>query len=71
MEEHGANFPELPLDLVEGEEEYEVEQVLSSRQHGCRKKLQYLLKWRGYSQAHDSWELVEQVHAPELVDRFH
>jgi hypothetical protein len=31
MEEHGANFPEPPLDLVEGEEEYEVEQVLDSR----------------------------------------
>jgi hypothetical protein len=71
MEEHGINFPELPPDLVEGEEEYEVEQVLNSRRHGRRKKLQYLLRWRGYSQAHDSWEPAEQVHAPELVDRFH
>jgi hypothetical protein len=44
---------------------------LNSRQYGCGKKLQYLLKWRGYSQAHDSWEPAEQVHAPELVDRFH
>jgi hypothetical protein len=33
--------------------------------------LQYLLKWRGYFQAHDSWEPAEQVHVPELVDRFH
>jgi hypothetical protein len=31
MEEHGVNFPEPPPDLVEGEEEYEVEQVLDSR----------------------------------------
>jgi hypothetical protein len=30
-EVHGANFPEPPPDLVEGEEEYEVEQVLDSR----------------------------------------
>jgi hypothetical protein len=29
------------------------------------------IKWRGYSQAHNSWEPTEQVHAPELVDRFH
>jgi hypothetical protein len=71
MEEHGVNFPEPPPDLVEGEEEYEVEQVLGSRRHGCRKKLQYLLRWKGYSQAHDSWESADQVHAPELVDRFH
>jgi hypothetical protein len=71
MEEHGTNFPEPPPDLVEGKEEYEVKQVLGSRQHGHRKKLQYLLKWRGYSQAHDSWEPAEQVHMLELVDRFH
>jgi hypothetical protein len=71
MEEHSVNFPELPPDLAEGEEEYEVEQVLDLRQHGHGKKLQYLLKWRGYSQAHDSWEPAKQVHAPELVDRFH
>ena len=31
MEEHGANFLEPPPDVVEGEEEYEVEQVLDSR----------------------------------------
>jgi hypothetical protein len=31
MEEHGANFPEPPPDLVEGEEEYKVEQVLNLR----------------------------------------
>jgi hypothetical protein len=30
-EEHGENFPELPPDLVEREEEFEVEQVLASR----------------------------------------
>jgi hypothetical protein len=70
-EEHGENFSEPPPDLVEGEEEYKVEQVLDSRRHGRGKKLQYLLKWRGYSQAHDSWEPAEQVHAPELVDKFH
>jgi hypothetical protein len=31
MEEHSINFPELLPDLIEGEEEYEVEQVLDSR----------------------------------------
>ena len=30
-EEHGANFLEPPPDIIEGEEEYEVEQVLDSR----------------------------------------
>jgi Chromo (CHRromatin Organisation MOdifier) domain len=48
-----------------------VEDILGSRRHGRRKKLQYLLKWKGYSHAHDSWEPADQVHAPQLVDKFH
>jgi Chromo (CHRromatin Organisation MOdifier) domain len=71
MEEHGENFPEPPPDLVEGEEEFEVEQVLASRRHGCGKRLQYLLRWKGYSQAHDSWEPANQVHVEELIKEFH
>jgi hypothetical protein len=31
MEEHGANFPEPPPDLMKGEEEYKVKEVLNSR----------------------------------------
>jgi hypothetical protein len=30
-EEHGVNYPEPPPELIEGEEEYEVEEVLESR----------------------------------------
>jgi Chromo (CHRromatin Organisation MOdifier) domain len=71
MKEHGVNYPEPPPDLIEGEEEYEVEEVLGSRRHGRGKKLQYLLKWKGYSHAHDSWEPADQVHAPQLIDNFH
>jgi Chromo (CHRromatin Organisation MOdifier) domain len=70
-EEHGINYPEPPPDLIEGEEEYEVEDILGSRRHGHGKKLQYLLKWKGYSHTHDSWEPAEQVHAPLLIDKFH
>jgi RNase H-like domain found in reverse transcriptase/Integrase zinc binding domain/Chromo (CHRromatin Organisation MOdifier) domain len=71
MEEHGENFPEPPPDLVEGEEEFKVEQILASRQHGHGKKLQYLLRWKGYSQAHNNWEPADQVHAEDLIERFH
>jgi hypothetical protein len=53
-EEHGENYVQLPPELVEGREEYKVEQVLNSRHTGHAKKLQYLLRWKGYSRAHDS-----------------
>jgi hypothetical protein len=53
-EKHGPNFAELPPELIEDQEKYEVEQVLASRLYGCWKKLQYLIRWKGYSHAHDS-----------------
>jgi Chromo (CHRromatin Organisation MOdifier) domain len=70
-EEHGPNFPEPPPELIEEQEEYEVEQVLASRLHGRWKKLQYLIRWKGYSHAHDSWASADDVHAPDLVQAFH
>jgi hypothetical protein len=30
-EEHGDNFAQPPLELIDGQEEYEVEQVMNSR----------------------------------------
>jgi hypothetical protein len=55
MEEHGENLMQPPPELIEGQEEFEVEQILNSRRMGCAKKLQYLLWWKGYSHVHDSW----------------
>jgi Chromo (CHRromatin Organisation MOdifier) domain len=71
MEEHGPNLAEPPPELIEEQEEYEVEQVLASRLYGRWKKLQYLIRWKGYSHAHDSWALADDVHAPDLVQAFH
>jgi Integrase zinc binding domain/Chromo (CHRromatin Organisation MOdifier) domain len=71
MEEHGPNFAEPPLELIEEQEEYKVEQVLALRLYGCWKKLQYLIRWKGYSHAHDSWVSADDVHAPDLVQAFH
>ena len=43
-EEHGENFTQPPPGLVEGQEEYEVEQIIDSRRWGRARKLQYLLR---------------------------
>ena len=71
MEEHGPNVLEPPPDVIEGEEEYEVEQVLDLWHFGRKKQLQYLLKWKGYSEVHNSWEPADQVHAAELIEHYH
>jgi Chromo (CHRromatin Organisation MOdifier) domain len=71
MEEHGDNFAQPPPELINGQEEYKVEQVVNSRHMGHAKKLQYLLWWKGYSHAHDSWQDATEVHAPKLVKEYH
>jgi Chromo (CHRromatin Organisation MOdifier) domain len=67
MEEHSLNFAKPPPELIKESKEYEVEQVLASRLFRCWKKLQYLIRWKGYSHAHDSWTPADDVHAPDLV----
>ncbi|CAJ0966523.1 unnamed protein product [Ranitomeya imitator] len=59
--------PPAPV-LVEGELEY-VEKILDSRI--SRRKLQYLVKWKGYGQEDNSWVFAPDVHAADLVPAFH
>src|SRR5712672_1188065 len=68
--EHGENFLEPPPDIIEGEEEWEVEQVLGKRHFGRGKRLQYLVRWKGYSPAHDQWVNKEDMTADDLVRIF-
>ena len=68
MEEYGVNFQEPPPDLIKGEEEWEVEQILNEHKQGTTK--QYLICWKGYSNAHDSWEPTQNIHAPDLIKAF-
>jgi Chromo (CHRromatin Organisation MOdifier) domain len=66
--EHGHNFAKLPPELIEGQPEWEVEEILDSRWYRC--KIQYLIKWKGYSDTHNSWEPKENVNVPELLIAF-
>src|SRR5579863_5683427 len=69
--EHGQNFMEPPPDLIDGEQEWEVECIVATRLYRCNKKHQYRIRWKGYSEAHDTWEPVSNVHAPDLMAAFH
>ena len=57
-----CQLPLLPIEL-EGEVEYGVEKILNKRtckigRHRC---IEYLIHWRGYDHAHDSWEPVSNL----------
>jgi hypothetical protein len=55
--------------IVEGQEEYEVEEVLDSR--FFRRRLQFLVKWKGYGYEERQWTDERDVHAPDLVAQFY
>src|SRR5260370_17513363 len=58
---HGENLTEPHPDLIEGEQEWEVEQILDTRRY--RSQLQFLIKWKGYSGANNSWEPEKNIKA--------
>src|SRR6266403_2179919 len=70
MAAHGPNFTRPPPDLIDGEEEYEVKRIIAHRQFGRSKRLQYLIKWKGYPESNNTWEPADQVHAPELIKHY-
>jgi hypothetical protein len=67
---HGANYDKPPPDLIDGEEEYEVERIVASRRFRRGRKLQYLVKWKGYPDAENQWVNEEDVFAEDAVKEF-
>lgn len=50
------------------EEEYEVEKVVDKRIH--KGKVEYLLKWKGYSSDDNTWEPKDSLECPELLQEY-
>ena len=67
---HGPNFSRPPPDLIGGEEEYKVESIRGHRHFSRNKKLQFLIRWKGYAPSDDTWEPADSVHAPDLVKEY-
>ena len=61
--------PQSPIE-VDGEPEYEVEEILDS--HLCRNKLEFLVKWKNYTAENNSWEPEANCrNASDIVKRFY
>ncbi|KIJ31883.1 hypothetical protein M422DRAFT_133357, partial [Sphaerobolus stellatus SS14] len=61
--------PPPPPELVDGEEHYEVEQVLDSRLF-CN-RLEYLVKWKGYGYEENSWVANVSTRSVCTQTKFH
>ena len=59
----------LPPVKVDGEKEYEVEEILDRQER--RGKTRYLVKWKGYTAKENIWERLENLkNAMETVEEF-
>ncbi|CAF1289644.1 unnamed protein product [Adineta steineri] len=55
-------------DESEHEHEYVVEAILDKRVRG--KKIEYFLKWQGYTEAYNTWEQKRNLNCPDLMKDF-
>ncbi len=70
-------LPPLP-DLIDGEEHYEIEKVLNSRQRKIRGRqgepprttTDYFVKWKGYGPESNSWVREDDMDADKLIEEF-
>ena len=59
-----------PVNVGEGTEEFEVDEIINhcKRKRGRKKKLEYLIVWKGYPVHESTWEPEENVaNAPEKI----
>jgi hypothetical protein len=69
MSAHGSNYLRPPPDLIDGVEEHEVEFITRHRLRG--RTHQYLVKWKGYPTADNTWEPESNLdHAAELLKEY-
>ena len=62
----GTGVAPPPVLALDNTLQYEVERILGQRGRG--RKLEYLVRWRGYSSDHDTWEPASEVgNAPDIV----
>jgi hypothetical protein len=69
----GRHQPSPPPEEVEGEENWEVESVANSCYNKKRKRVEYLVFWKGFPPEQASWEPWESLEgtAEEAIQSFH
>jgi len=58
-----------PLIVIDREPEWEVEEILDSHWH--QRRFQFLIKWKGFSKEHNSWEAASDIKVPDLLAEYY
>ena len=66
-DEYGQAFSQPPSELIDGEKEYEVEEIIKHCRSGRNCKQEYLIKWKWYPASDNTWIKKNDLHAPELL----
>jgi len=69
-EQYGTPYTRPP-PIIDSEEEYEIENILEARHFGKKRKLQYLVHWKGYPHSDDQWVDHKDLNAPDLLADFY
>ena len=64
-EVYGPSFLELPPNVIDNEEEYEVKAILSHK--GPKSCWKYLTSWKGYSAVENTWEPKSNLRHSALI----
>ena len=68
-EAHGPSFPCPPPDVIDSEEEYKVDHIISHK--GSPGRQLYLTAWKGYPSSENTWEPeVNLRHAPTILQTY-
>jgi hypothetical protein len=68
---YGQAYSQPPPELIDGEEEYEVNEIIRHRTKGRTRAREYFVSWKGYPSSENSWVKAKDLHAPELIAEYH
>jgi hypothetical protein len=64
-EAHGPSFLKPPPDIIDNEEEYEVDHIVSHK--GSPGRRLYLTTWKGYPSSENTWEPESNLRHASLI----